>query len=87
MSNVVSLEDPFTYIQDKGRIVAVMWKKEKNYLAISLSGYISRIGDHPKPHEMRQLMIMWLAIDCPHVLAEDDRWKEQAARESATDSD
>lgn len=82
---VIELKDPFTYVFDDKtrRVIAVMWKKGKSHLAFGGSGFVDKIGESPKPHELRQLMVMWLAINYPDQLS-FDAMKEEAKIKNST---
>jgi hypothetical protein len=86
MSNVIKLDDPFSYlINDKtGTIEGVQWFKGNQYVHIELSGKMSTLlktNSNIGAHELRQLMIMWLALVYPDTLKFDDLEKENLIRE------
>ncbi len=84
MSDVVVIEDPFSYICDDGIMSGVTWQRGKTkLLSIMNSGEIQCTfrGAIPK-HELRQLMIMWLALNYPDCLRFDELEKEDRIRDS-----
>ena len=78
MGTVAELEDGFSYIfgDDPEKIEAVQWLKRNQYVEFRNDGFVSALqktnGSGIGRHELRQLMIMWLAINYPDTLAYDD---------------
>ena len=86
MDNVFELNDPFSYqIGDNGKIDAVQWFNGSQYIVINLDGTIETLLllDNMQSHELRQLMIMWLALKYPDTLNYDENEKEKLIQESS----
>lgn len=87
MGEILKLDDGFFYItsNDSDEIEGVQWFKRNQYVIFDNSGYVSAInksdGSGIEKHELRQLMIMWLALNYPDCLAEDQLSKESKLRE------
>jgi len=88
MGEVIELDDPFTYVVDDGdgKFVAVQWTKHPNYLTIGLDGKVDSLIKTNciiPPHELRQLFIMWLALNNPDCLNFEAVETENKIREEA----
>ena len=83
MRNVIELDDPFTYTCDNGVFRGVTWQRGTRLLNIDNDGSICCTFDTSAPvpkHELKQLMIMWLALNYPDCLKFDDLEKEETIR-------
>lgn len=70
--NITELYDPFAYVvaDDDDKIIAVRWHRENNYVRFDRDGTVSFAGSEKNidNHELKQLMIMWLALEHPKCL-------------------
>ena len=84
MSNIIELDDPFTYTCDDGMFKGVTWQRgATRLLSIDNDGTICCTFGMSKPvpkHELKQLMIMWLALNYPDCLRFDDLERETTIR-------
>lgn len=76
MGTVTELNDPFEYITDAvtEKLIGVSWCDRIYSMAIMSNGEVitnSLEVEIPK-HELKQLMIMWLALEYPDSLNIDD---------------
>lgn len=81
MGEVIELNDPFIYIFDDKtkKVLAVQWSKPPNSLIIENCGRVDallRTDCIIPPHELRQLMVMWLGVNNPDCLKFDEIEKE-----------
>ena len=91
MGDVVEINDPFSYIiSDDGKgdvIEAVQWMNQQTSQMVVIENNGSIFCSHtlavPR-HELRQLMIMWLALNYPDVLKCDELEKETMIRAGTT---
>ena len=84
MAEIIELNDPFTYVMDRkeGKCIGVKWERNNKFLSIFLNGQIvSFVYDDIPPHELKQLMIMWLSLKYPDVLNFDDLEKNTKIKE------
>lgn len=86
MAEIIKLDDPFSYtVNDKTQTIeGVQWLKNNQYVGIDLNGHMSTLLKTDKnieAHELRQLMIMWLALTYPDTLQFDELEKENLIRE------
>lgn len=78
MDNVIQLNDPFSYILEQGpekeTIVGVQRRnRDGSVLELHNDGFVGCYNDHFIPkHELKQLMIMWLALNYPDVVNWDE---------------
>lgn len=87
MGEVVELKDPFSYIMAGKDIDGVMYTKGEDYgdACIEIVNYDDkhvlvrcRLGcsaSRISKNDLKQLMIMWLALDYPDVLKFDEEGK------------
>ena len=84
MNNIIELNDPFSYICDNGVFGGVTWQRDiTRLLSINNDGGIYCTFGIQKPvpkHELKQLMIMWLALNYPDCLNFDDLERETTIR-------
>jgi len=82
VGNIIEIEDPFSYIIDNGDITGVVWQRGNNIVQFDRDGTINVIGyiKNIKNHELRQLMIMWLALEHPGCLNFDIQTEEGKIR-------
>ena len=82
--NVVDIDDPFSYIFDNGVFGGVVWQRgNRRLLSIDNNGAIfCSFNAEPiiPKHELRQLMVMWLALNYPDCLRFDHLEKEKEVR-------
>lgn len=87
VSNIFELNDPLSYvIGGNDEIEAVQWFKDNQYITIELSGKtqtLLKTNKNIESHELRQLMIMWLALTYPDCLNFDALDQEKQARDLA----
>ena len=66
---------------DSKKIEAVQWFKRNQYVEFRNDGFVSAIqktdGTGIGKHELRQLMIMWLALNYPDTLSYDELEREE----------
>lgn len=82
MGTVTNLDDGLRYVfGDNNEIEAVQWFKRKQHVEFKNNGFVSSIqktdGSGICRHELRQLMIMWLALNYPDTLAYDEVAREE----------
>lgn len=82
MGTVTELDDGLIYVfGDDKEIEAVQWFKRNQYVAFRNDGFVSALqktdGSGIGKHELRQLMIMWLALNYPDTLAYDELDREE----------
>ena len=83
MGRVIEIDDGFGYIHDAetNSIQSVQWFKRSQFVEFKNDGYVEALqktdGSGISRHELRQLMIMWLALNYPDVLAFDELKKEE----------
>ena len=83
MGTVTELDDGLFYVfdDDSKKIEAVQWFKGNQYVEFSNDGFVSAMqktdGTGIGKHELRQLMIMWLALNYPDTLAYDELEREE----------
>ena len=83
--NIIELNDPFNYIVDsEDNFTGVQWMNKRGQIAqFDCDGEVFSSHTIPIPkHELRQLMIMWLALNYPDCLNYDDNEKEIKIRNS-----
>lgn len=87
MGDIVHLPDYLHYILgDNGGIQAVQWFRDNNYLTFESSGKVDsllRADNNIQKHELKELMIMWLALNYPDVLQFDHLESEETKRDMA----
>jgi len=86
VGEVVQIDDPFFYVTgDEGQIVGVSWQRTKgaDIVTIMRDGTLNAVTHltNMQNHEMRQLMIMWLALEHPDCLNFDPLEEENKIRE------
>jgi len=93
MGTVTEIDDGFSYIfdDDSKTIESVMWMKRGQYVLFRNEGAIVESlqkidGSGIGKHELRQLMIMWLALNYPDCLAFDKLEDEEKIRDDLESS-
>ena len=83
MGTVTELDDGLIYVfdDDSGKIEAVQWLKRSQFVEFRNDGFVSALqktdGSGIGKHELRQLMIMWLALNYPDTLSFDEVEREE----------
>ena len=83
MGTVTEIDDGLSYIfnDETKNIEAVQWLKRSQYVEFKNDGFVSALqktdGSGIGKHELRQLMIMWLALNYPDTLAYDELEREE----------
>lgn len=77
MGEVIQMKDPYSYfMNDKGKAIGVKFERAGTYIAICNDDDLVRIlaDQECSMHksELKQLMIMWLALNYPDVLKFDE---------------
>lgn len=84
-AEIIKLSDPFFYVFDdenENEILAVMWRRDRDYMQFSLNGSFYSSTKYIPNHELRQLMIMWLALMYPDALSYDHLENENAIKKA-----
>jgi hypothetical protein len=81
MGTVTEIDDGLVYETDNNKIAAVSWQKRGQFVHFRNDGFVSALqkidGTGIGKHELRQLMIMWLALNYPDTLAYDELEREE----------
>ena len=83
MGKVIELDDGLGYVfeEDTREIKAVQWFKRNQYVEFRNDGFVQALQKTDNSgigkHELRQLMIMWLALNYPDTLALDELEREE----------
>lgn len=86
MGTVTELDDGLIYVfgDEPEKIEAVQWFKRNQYVEFRNDGFVSALqktdGSGIGKHELRQLMIMWLALNYPDTLAFDEVEREETIK-------
>ena len=88
MGTVTEIDDGLSYIfdDDSDNIAAVSWFKRNQYVEFNCDGRVTALiktdGSGIQRHELKHLMIMWLALNYPDCLAYDDLEKEEVIKKA-----
>lgn len=83
MGTVTEIDDGLYYIfgDDPQKIEAVQWHKRNQFVEFRNNGYVEALQKTDDSgigkHELRQLMIMWLALNYPDTLVYDEIEREE----------
>lgn len=76
MGDVINLEDPFCYVMDGKECAAVKWQRGRNSVHFSMEGHIECDIKQIPPHELKELMVMWLGVKYPDKINWDNEHGE-----------
>jgi len=82
MGTVTEIDDGLSYEFDENAVcVGVNWNKRQQIVDFQNSGYVNALvrtdGTGIGRHELKELMIMWLALNYPDTLAYDKLEREE----------